>query len=128
MSTATKVSEDILSTFDSVVSQGADLPIAEIKKRYEQSDYFKYRDHQIFKTVIELAVTVEMLMGDTTGPVNKIVAGLKEMYGSELIFKFGGTPDECKLHVTMWRDDATLRKNWKEYAEHEYKSTMMTAA
>jgi hypothetical protein len=50
------------------------------------------------------------------------------MYGDSLIFKVEGYGGEVKLKVQMWKDEAALRELWKDFAEDEYKSTMLRAA
>ncbi|MEU0465077.1 hypothetical protein ABZ215_13825 [Amycolatopsis sp. NPDC006131] len=121
---ATKTSDELLAAFDRIVEEGKRLPLDELKKRYKASDHFQYRDHLIFKDVIELPVTVAMVTGETSGAVNKILGGLRELYGEDLDYKFEGRHDEVRLTVRRWREEKDLREQWKDFAEAEYKTEM----
>lgn len=122
------VSADLLNQFDSLVDAGQTLPIDMIKQRLSTSDQFRYRDHDLYKTVIELPVTIGMILGDSNDAVQQIIAGLKALHGDELLFVFNHkTVDEVTLNVRMWRDEDKLRALWKDYAEDEYKTTVLSA-
>ncbi|WP_432846025.1 hypothetical protein ACQPXB_36135 [Amycolatopsis sp. CA-161197] len=124
--TERKISDDLLQAFDSIVEQGATLPIEELKKRYRESKTFgEYNEHQLYRTLIDLPVTVDMVLGKNSGPVGKILEGLRELHGDDLDFVLNGRSD-VTLRVRKWRDEQTLRKLWREFAEDEYKSKTVT--
>ncbi|MCI2421476.1 hypothetical protein MOQ72_28985 [Saccharopolyspora sp. K220] len=125
MTTTETVSNDLLATFDRLVGAGENAPLAELKKRFADAEYFRYRDHQLYKTLIELPVTVAMITGDTSTAVRKILDGLRELHGDDLLFSFEGRGDQVTLQVRIWRDETALRALWREYAEDEYKSTVL---
>jgi hypothetical protein len=117
-------SDDLLATFDRLADAGKDLPIDELKKRYAASDHFRYRDHELYKTLIELPVTIDMITGSRSNPVSKILDGLRELHGDDLLFSFEGRGDQVMLQVRIWRDETALRGLWRAYAEDEYKSSL----
>lgn len=121
--TEREISDDLLKAFDSIVEQGATLPIEEIKKRYKASEHFyRYNQHQIYTDVIDLPVTVDMVLGKKSSAVEKILEGLRELHGDELVFTFAGRGEEAALAVRKWKDEQSLRKLWREFAEDEYKT------
>lgn len=126
--TEREISDDLLAAFDSIVEQGTNLPIEEIRKRYKASDFLTYNAHKVFINVIELPVTLDMVLGRTSGPVEKVLDGLRELYGDDLEFTFGGRGDETQLVVRRWRADQVLRKVWREFAEDEYKTKTVAGA
>ncbi|GAA2772966.1 hypothetical protein [Saccharopolyspora taberi] len=122
----TNVSDDLLATFDRITDAGKTLPLTEIKKRFATSEHFRYRAHQLYRDVITLPLTIGMVTGEQSDAVSKIVAGLREMHGDELVFAFSGHGDEATMNVRLWRDETTLRALWNEYAEDEYKTTVLS--
>lgn len=124
------ISDDMLAAFDSVVGQGDTLPLDELKKRYLGSKFLDHNEHQVFRTVIDLPVTVDMVLGKQAGPVSKILDGLYELHGeAELNFvlnsRYGG---DTTLRVRKWRDEEALRRAWREFAEDEYKTKTVGGA
>ncbi|MEV5543079.1 hypothetical protein AB0L13_40290 [Saccharopolyspora shandongensis] len=126
MTTTESVSNDVLATFDRLMEAGQSAPLPELKKRFADSERFRYRDHQLYRTLIELPVTVEMITGDTSSAVRKILDGLRELHGDELLLSFEGRGDQVTLLVRIWRDEAELRALWRDYAEDEYKATVLS--
>lgn len=122
------VSDDILAAFDNVMAGGDTLPLEEIRKRYAGSDYFRYRDHQLYRDIIKLPLSVEMITGEKASAVPTVIKALRELYGDDLMFDFASIGDEVTLRVRMWKDEATLRSLWREYAEETYKSEMLGGA
>lgn len=125
VTTTETVSNDLLDTFDRIANAGLDMPFAELKKQLAASEYFRYRDHQLYRTLIELPVTIDMITGGTSSAVRKILDGLRELHGDDLLFSFEGRGDQVTLQVRIWREEAALRALWREYAENEYKSTVL---
>jgi hypothetical protein len=122
--TERQISDDMLAAFDAIVNQGETLPLDELKKRYLGSKFLDHNEHQVFRTVIDLPVTVDMVLGKQAGPVSKILDGLYELHGEqELNFvlnsRYGG---DTTLRVRKWRDEESLRRAWREFAEDEYKT------
>ncbi|MGW5645032.1 hypothetical protein ACWEV3_40825 [Saccharopolyspora sp. NPDC003752] len=127
MTTTESISNEVLATFDRIVDAGQNVPLPELKKRFATSKHFRYRDHQLYRTLIELPVTIDMITGGTSTAVCKILDGLRELHGDDLLFSFEGRGDQVTLQVRTWRDEATLRALWREYAEDEYKSTVLAS-
>ncbi|MFI0469262.1 hypothetical protein ACH347_34750 [Saccharopolyspora sp. 5N102] len=125
MTTTETVSNEVLAAFDRIMDAGQNAPLPELKKRFTNSEHFRYRDHQLYRTLIELPVTVDMITGGTSSAVRKILDGLRELHGDDLLFSFEGRGDQVTLQVRIWRDEAALRALWREYAEDEYKSTVL---
>jgi hypothetical protein len=125
MTTAAEVSEDLLAAFDNIVNAGATLPLDELKSRFKNSDHFRYSEFKLYREVISLPVTVGMITGEKSDAVNKIIEGLQQLHGDELLFTFNGTGDEGTLTVRVWKDEDALRGLWKDFAEDEYKSEML---
>jgi hypothetical protein len=117
-------SDDLLATFDRLMDAGKTLPLAELKKRFADSDHFRYLDHKLYKTLIELPVTIDMITGGRSDSVSKIIDGLRELHGDDLMFAFDGRGGDATLQVRMWRDETALRGLWREYAEDEYKGSL----
>jgi hypothetical protein len=118
------VSDKLLATFDNIEDRGKDLPIEELKKRFAESKYFKIRDYKIYNTVITIPVSIDLVTGQQNSAVNKILEGLRELHGDQLMFVFNGHGENVSLEVRMWRDEEALRATWREYAEDEYKSAI----
>jgi len=125
--TANPVTDDLLDQFDRLAGQGDTMPIDTIKDRYTASAYFRFRDHEIYDTVLELPITVHMLTSGQTDPVARIIAALKEIHGDVLLIDVDSTGTTPKLRVRMWRSEQQLRSVWKAFAESEYKTKLAVA-
>ncbi|WP_027947180.1 hypothetical protein [Amycolatopsis taiwanensis] len=124
MATSNDVSKDLLADFDNLLADSAAMPIDELKARFQElgESWLIYNDHRVFDRVLSLPVTIDMILGDQSDAVRKIVAGLKEIHGDELEFVLDGSRSKPELVVRKWRDEDALRKAWKEHAEDQYRA------
>lgn len=126
---AESVSDSLLESFDNILAAGETLPIEQLKKRYEGSEHFKSSYHQaaIFREVMDLPVTVDMLVGDEWEAVRSIITSLRKLHGDGLMFRFEGY-SKHSLIAYVWRDEEALRKAWPAFAEAEYKTANLDMA
>jgi hypothetical protein len=124
------VSDELLVEFDRLAGQGDTMPLAEIKQRYAASSYFaSYRDSEIYTTLLELPITVDMLASERSFlAVSRIITALKEIHGDQLLIDLDNRGTQPELRVRMWRPEKDLRRMWKAFAEAEYKTKLAVAS